>query len=400
MHAPTWPSPAPLLESARSRVRRGWTPPGIAGLVFSVVLLLGCGGDPVTSFAPSTGGDAAGLYWALTLDRHAVMLSTAAPYDTILITAIPRDADGHPLTGLGEVTYSSANPEVLQVTAGGVVKALKAGSAEINAELATANVRHTDRMFVSVTEDVVPPTLATLSIRPEPPDSTTWAVNGDGSSIAIQPDGTVFGLAVKILFARGLDVGGTPIPGLIVDFQSSDTSVAIAGNTGVAAMLFSSVKPGRVAVTANVTAYGVTKTDTVTFTATMPVYQVVKIQSLPAQGGGPTEVAFDAADVTVTPGGSVVWVNLSGQPADIVFDDPTNVLEHGTTVSCAAAGVVDPGGVGNIPAFGELQDPHAPSLSAENCRSRSFPVEGVYTYHSTSTGSTGRVVVNSGLSSP
>jgi hypothetical protein len=46
------------------------------------------------------------------------------------------------------------------------------------------------------------------------------------------------------------------------------------------------------------------------------------------------------------------------------------------------------------------QDPQAPALDPANCRSRLFPVAGVYTYHSSITGATGRIVVNDGLSPP
>jgi plastocyanin len=369
-------------------------------LLLSTIAVAGCGGDTVTRFAPATGSDAAGLYWALTVDHRAITLSIAPPYDTLQITATPRDADGHPLSGLGTVTYRSVNPELVLVSPSGRLQALKAGTAEIDVELSAGSVRHTDRAFVNVTEDEAPPALASLSILPEPPDSTTWGVNGDGSSIAIQPDGSVFGFAVKILFARAADAGGTPIPGINVSFSSSDTTVAVAGALGGTAMLLQAIKPGRVTVIANATVYGVTMTDSVPFTMTMPVYAVVKIQSQPTRLGSATAVAFNAADVTVTPGGSVVWVNLTGQPADVVFDDPTNVIEHGSTVSCAAAGVIDPGGAGDIAAFGEPRDPQAPTMSPENCRSRSFPVAGVYPYHSNLTGATGRVVVNTGVSTP
>src|SRR5690625_4358130 len=46
-------------------------------------------------FEPET--DAAKLYGSLTLDNRAINLSTAAPYDTIRITATPRNMLGEAL---------------------------------------------------------------------------------------------------------------------------------------------------------------------------------------------------------------------------------------------------------------------------------------------------------------
>src|SRR5690242_15951235 len=55
--------------------------------VFGLLGLAGCGSDRVDTQInpnPST------LYWALTLDQHAITLSTVSPYDTVRLTAIPR----------------------------------------------------------------------------------------------------------------------------------------------------------------------------------------------------------------------------------------------------------------------------------------------------------------------
>lgn len=370
----------------------------VCALVF---LVLGCGGETVAPYQPATGQEAAGLYWDLTLDHHAVTLSTVAPYDTIRLTATPRDARGAPLVGLGPVTYRLSDPDLAEVSADGLVRARSTGTEFVVVELVADGVQHTDQVTIRITDDSAPPALASLSIHPEPPDSTTWPVTGDGTSVSIGPDGSVHYLPIKLYMMRGAtDSAGNTIPGLPIALTSSDQSVvSTVFAVGDNKVLMFPRTTGRTTIIASTTAYGVTAADTVEFTVTMPVFSVVQIDQRPAYLGGPMQFAFAPEEVTVSPGGNVVWVNMSGQPVDVVFDDTPNVAEHGA-VSCANAGITDPGGTGNIAAFGELQDPQAPTLSAENCRSRSFPVPGVYAYHSALTGATGRVVVTTGPTTP
>ena len=372
----------------------GSMPAVVAGL-----LLAACSGDSATPFAPVTGPDAAGLYWALTLEHHAVTLSTVAPYNTISLVATPRDAHGGALAGLGPVTYRSSDPSRLQVSADGTVQALQSGEGvSMTATLTVGNITHTDSVSFAVTDEAAPPTPAQLSIDPQPPASTVISMTGDGSSITIAGDGStsssIFGF---LLTPSETDAQGTPIPGFIADYTSSDSSVAYGVGFAGFAFIFPQ-KPGHATLVASTMAYGVPLADTVTFTITTPSYQAVRIRPRSITLGEPEQIGFVSNDVTVEPGGTVLWINLSGQPVDVVFDDPTNVLEHGPVTDCAAQ--PEPPGGGDIAAFGVAQDPLAPTLDPENCRSRQFPVPGVYPYHSALTGATGRVVVNDGLSTP
>lgn len=364
--------------------------------LFAGLLLAACG-ESAAPFAPATGAEATKLYWALSLNHHAVTLSTVAPYDTITLVATPRDAHGAPLQGLGTVTYTSSDPSRLQVSADGHVRAVEpVQGVVVVAALTVGNIRHADSVMFVVTDEPAPPTLAHFSIHPQPPDSTTWSLYGDGSLLRLPANGIATFSVVKWLFGNGTDAQGTPIPGLIIAVSSSDTTVA---RPLVFGPVFAVVpmKPGRATFIATTTAYGVTAADTVQFTITMPVLQTVKLQPQQVALGRPDQITFGPADVTVAPGGTVLWLNLSGKQADVVFDDPTNVLEHGA-IDCA--GLPEPAGGGDVPPFGVPQDSLAPSLDAENCRSRRFPVPGIYPYHSSITGATGRVVVNDGLSAP
>ena len=375
-----------------------WTryPPSLLG----ALLCMSCGGDVVAPFQPVTGGAADGLYWALTLDHHAATFSTVAPYDTIRLTATARDGHGTPLAAAGPVTYRSSDPERVQVTSDGQVRALQTGqSILVTAELQIAGVTHVDRVMIDITDDPAPPRLAHLSIHPDPPNSTTLALTGDGTSLFIGGDGSAYSPPVYWFPVTATDTGGKAIANLNIACTVSDPAAALFF-CGPGAWAIVPLKPGAGAITmmASVTAYGVTKGDTVAFTVTMPLFGVVKIRPHAVDLAGGTALLAEPADLTVTPGGTVIWVNLSGQPVDIVFDDPTNVVDHGP-VSCTNSTTVDSGGIGNIARFGEPQDPKS-NLTAENCRSRRFAVAGVYPYHSTLTGARGRVVVSDGLGTP
>jgi plastocyanin len=351
--------------------------------VLTVVTALGCGDGAVAPHVAS-GDDAAALYWRLELDYRAITLSTLSPYDTLRLTAIPRDGHGAPLSGLGPVTFRSTDQRV-QVTPDGLLQAHEPGELIlVIAELAAGNARHADTALVSVTADTVPPSFASLSIDPEPSDSARWAVGGVG--------GWIFGGIWKWVHVQALDMAGNPIPGLTVVGSVSDSSMASWIPAGSLGAFLNAKSPGQVTIYATATAYGVTRSDTLPFTITMPVIGNVTFRRDAAQAGGAAVAVLDPSEVTISPGGTVRWYNGTGTPVDVTFDAPTDVAERGALTTC---GDGDPGGAGDVPAFG---DTTRDVTSAANCRSRRFPVPGVYPYHSTLTGVAGRVVVTDGLS--
>jgi plastocyanin len=360
--------------------------------------MAGCGDTSPDPYEPVTGSDATESYWGLTLDHEAVTLSTVAPYDTIRLTATPRDRRGAALEGLGAATFRSPDPRV-EVTADGLVRAHEvAEDIRVVAELAAGNRRYSDTVVVNATNVTVPPVLTTLSIDVAPGDSALWPLGGDGSNMYLAGDGS-FGLSLppfKALTVSSLDASGAPIPGLAISIRSSDPKIGhVESIPGLGAILFYQ-NVGRFDVIASATAYGVQLADTLPFTLTLPVYGVTWIKPATTRPGAPPQIQFSPSEVTIRAGGAVVWPNISGQPVDIVFDDPTNVLERDAAISC---GFGDVGGAGNIDAFGEAQDPGMP-VGAVNCRSRRFPVAGVYPYHSPTLGVAGRVVVTNELIQP
>lgn len=349
---------------------------GLPSVALLAPLLLGCGGDAVAPTRIQGGRGAASLYWALALDHKGITLSNAPPYDTLTITATPRDGKGLPLPALGAVTYRSTDLEHVRVSPDGLLQAVRAGAGvRVIAELATGNVRHADTAIVNVTDDPAPRPMASFSIQLPPSDSARWPMEGAE---------VVFGL-VKVIAAHAADADGDSIRGLSVHYASSDTTVAtIDPITG----RLEGMRPGHVTLSAAATAYGSSMTDSLQFTITMPLFQWVQITTDTSAGSG---AHFQPSEIRITPGGTIMWLNRSRQPVDVMFDDPANVAER-TTLRCYLPG--DPGGVGDIPAFG---DTTGNIFSPPNCRSRRFPVPGTYTYQSTLTGATGRVVVASGV---
>jgi hypothetical protein len=357
-----------------------------------------CSGDrAATPFEPATGDKAAGLYWSLTVNHKALTLSTVAPHDTVQLIATPRDANGNPIEGLGPITFTSDDTTKIVVGPTGLVRALRPSQeSHVVVELSTGNVNHSVDVLIIAVPDSNPPVLGGVYFQPTPPDSATMGMTGDGGGLSIGY-GRVQATTVKFVAPPvPFDTAGNPIPMLLAMCESTDEAV-IQTFCNPFVTIIAPLRPGRAKLIATATAFGVTKADTVDYTVTMPPYAVVWLKRVPGTLGT-TKIALDAAEVTIRKGGNVVWGNLTGAPADIVFDDPSAAAEHGA-ISCANAGVVDEGGSGDIAAFG-VQQESTTALSADNCRSRSFAAPGTYTYHSPLTGVTGKVIVTDASGTP
>lgn len=324
---------------------------------------LACGDDPV---APLPSGDSAQFYWSLGLHHHAITLSTAAPFDTITLVAIPRTSRGEALADLPTPTFTSGDQDRLQVDADGVVHALRTGDdIEVIATLTVGNVTHADTARVKITADTAPPTLVALSIQPEAGDSAKYALS------------TGFFAIGKILAARPTTSSGDVLFGVPVRYESLDYTVAtIDPWTGA----ITAVRTGPVTFVASTTVYGITRADTLPFTIGLPLVGIVNVR--PEAGAAGT--VFSPSTTTVGVGGTVIWMNPNDRLTDVTFDDPTNVLQD--DMMCAILGVC---GNGQIDAFGSAEN-QAP---ATIMRARRFPLPGDYSYVNTLSGATGTVHV-------
>jgi hypothetical protein len=189
----------------------------------------------------------------------------------------------------------------------------------------------------------------------------------------------------------------------VVDYSTLDPAVLHVGDPfslGVAAERgLIGNRPGQARVVATATVDGVTRADTVLYTVTWPAGQLIKVIAAPA--GGRT---FDFPEIRLAPHGVVVWLNeVVGDAVDVTFDDPTNVglppsticldfieaqpLQFGPGPQCGTGKVLVPG----LPAPGVVPEGYNPLFWTSQVRQ--FPEPGIYRYHSTSTGTSGRIIV-------
>lgn len=388
--------PAPVVDAPL----RARAPAGILPLA---LVLLACGGyeGPATVTEPIT--DPAQVYAALTLDHGAINLSTVAPFNTIQLTATPRDGLGQPMIGLPAPTFRSSQPLRVRVSHDGRIEALQTGTGIlVIAELRVGkdSVQRLDTARVNVTATAAPPILDRLELDPVSPETAAWGLEPSVSSILgplLLFTGRFF---APRLAPRALDPAGNAIAGLVIDFESLDPAV-VRWESSFSELNMLSL--GQARMVAHTTAYGVTKADTVTFTVKLPLYQTITLHPATRTAG-----ALEPSEIRLRSGGWVLWDNRSGQLADVTFDDPANVAEpttecdalenpavFGTNVVQRIYGGQFPCGSGNIPAFNDV-DPMFNNANTVNFRIRQFPVPGVYTYRNTVTGGIGRVVVTDG----
>jgi plastocyanin len=329
----------------RVRVRAIAALLGVAGT-------MGCGSDYV---APATPTEPSRLFAGLVLDHHAIVLSASAPRNTIRLTPTPMSATGAPLSGLPAATYSLSDSAAVAITADGTVTALASASGVmVIASVSAGNFTARDTAYVTVTDLPAP---ATFSIQLFP---------GDPGTVPAQDAFNFFNH--KPLAVQATDEGGAPIDAIPAHFSSSDPSIATVDPvTG----LVTGIRPGTVKIRASTTVYGVSFRDSVVLTVTPPLIGGVNAVERTPVGSTTPVLAFDPQTLTVSAGATVIFVNQSADlMIDVVFDDPTNVLES----------PLIPNGAGDIAPFTAIA-------------TRAFFVPGTYTYHSTLFDTHGTIIV-------
>jgi hypothetical protein len=371
-------------------------------LLLALPLLSACESDslkpPVTP-APSE------LYWALELDHHAVTLDTLAPYNTLRLTATPRNAAGEPLAELPAPQYFSRDFTKVEVTAEGllVAKAPTSGPVWVLATLTVANLKHQDSALVKVTalDPASPrPVLARLSVQP---------LEGDSAKAPV--DILFSGSLDRVLPVRATTADGVPLDAVLgpvpVYFRSSDRTTARVGpwepkppgrSDNLSAGQIAAIRPGSVTFYANTTVFGVTKVDTIPYRVGWPVFAGVDVTGPEERDAGIPLGTFLAPEMTVGEG-AVVGFGIRNlfQPdpafeTDVVFaeadvakivalTEATEILPGLSGYFCFFFGVADCG-VGDIVL--------GPSFTIAW---RVFPEPGTYEYHSPTRGTRGRIVV-------
>src|SRR5262249_16727058 len=155
-----------LRLARRMSVRSGDTPimrsielPAVRILeAVAAVVLIG-GGAACSNFEPVATheqiSDPTPVYMRLTLDHGAVNLSPAPSYNTVQLTATPRNTLGDPMAGLPAPTFSSSDTTIVRVTPEGLVTAVQPGAdVAVIAELTIPGpIRHADTVMINVTDE-------------------------------------------------------------------------------------------------------------------------------------------------------------------------------------------------------------------------------------------------------
>ena len=231
--------------------------------------------------------------------------------------------------------------------------------------------------MVNVTNNAAPARLTTFSITPESPEDAVWGATAFYGSLGRAILDLSGVRATPQLSLRALDENGAPIPGLQVEYGTLDPHIVrIDRRSGQIVTLYA---PGTARIWARTEAYGVTMADTAVFTVTMPLVHGFEFQLQPD-----SSFALTSKQVIIRPGGYVFWMNFSGKPTDVVFDDPESAEEIPEV--CALLGEAYCGG-GDIPAW------DGAGGTFDGARGRRFSTPGVYPFRSPLTGLTGKVIV-------
>ena len=317
-------------------------------------------------------------YWTLSLNQHGVTLATLAPYDTLTLNATPYTFTHTVLATTAPTIYTSSDPTTVTVSATGVLRALQAGQGvTIVARRTIGTLTLADTATVNVNPvPLPPPVLVSLSIHP---------ASGDSADVNA-------GLT-KIVTPFVVDTKGDTLSNVAVYFRSSDSTIAPIDQFGNV----TGIHPGHITVFANAIAYGVSRSDSIAFTVKQPVLSYVMVLSRTPTNSTKAQSSFSPGTATVAQNGVMIWMNESGQPVDIVFDDTTGV-EPLTGIFQEFADAFysldtpnNPNLGGNIPAFAATDSTNGGD--GRGVRLRAFPNLGTYPFHSTLYNTAGKIVV-------
>ncbi len=326
----------------------------------------------------------------LTLEHHAINLSTTAPYDTLTLHTIRTMGDGSVVPG--EVTYSVNKPGI-SVT-NGILKAVSAvDSAVLRVTLTYGTITRTDSAVVSVI-GTAPNHLHSFGLR---------LPTGDSAKIAV-------GVSKTIPLIRASASGATLSP-LLVSLVSSDTTIAAMTPSGNTVSIIPR-RPGRVVLSTSTFAYGTTWRDSLVFTVGWPIMFGVPTIERFATGSVASVLDFVYRNITIGVGGCVVWTNASRTTdIDLQFDDPSHVRAPGGSTCPGGYQILNPDVGGNIAPFRTLPMPEEfltdefwetateedyerfVSVAFSPTRARAFSIAGVFPYRSTLHGTAGIIRV-------
>jgi hypothetical protein len=274
-------------------------------------------------------------------------------------------------------TFTVSDPTVVSVSSTGLLHAERAGAGiTVVARLTIGALTLSDTTIVNVNTVAPPPMLTTLSIQPAEGDSAKVAA---GYGAFISP--TI------------LDEHDNPLFNLAVHFRSSDTTIVTVDQFGSV----QGMQPGHATLYVEAMAYGVEKIDSLPYVVGAPIFATDIVSARTPRNSPTPESYFSPQVLTIGVGGYVLWINQSGQPVDIVFDDPSaaQAVEEPYLSLFAflygLTGPYNPNESGNIPAF--VAADSTAGADGQGTRIRWFTQEGTYPYHSTLYNTSGTIVV-------
>ena len=345
----------------RCTSRFGWRGlwPLLLGVSGAWGVLAGCHSNDAT--APQT-IDPAHAFWTLQLNQHAVNMSVAPPYNTFQLTVIPRTATGTVLSVTSPVRYQTPDTSITVSTTGLMTAHFVTSKTSVIASLELQGYTLADTVLVQVTQAPLSSPLATFSIHP---------IAGDSAKRSLDTQGYVFPIYATTADGQSLSISnGSP---LLVAFRASDLGVASVDSFGTLVPQ----RVGHMTVVATTWAYGVAKTDSVLFVVGYGLSAKVSLVLTIVMGGLALLLLHNTASKLILGVGAVVSFCSSdtAHPVNVVFDHPAAV----DSGSCVGSGDTLPAtGSGNI-------TPFVPDMPVGDdtvaCRARSFPVAGVYRWH-------------------
>lgn len=339
-------------------------------------------------------------YGSLRLETRSIVMSLAAPYDTLRLRATPYSVTGAPMTAFGTPTYKVSDTSITVNAKGLVTAKTQTSNSYVVVSLrdTAQNVTRVDTAFITVTNETAPPTLASFSLHPAPGDSAKFAIN-DNRVATTKP------LFITATGTHGEDLSNT----IHVRFRSSDTSIATVNpNLG----FVKGFQMGNAVITATTTWYGVTKSSSLTLQIGNPVYFLFTPSLIPsATNQRVYDYHYAPTDFTIGVGAiiefqQIVMRQTQGMKLDFIFDDPT--AAQPVPYPDSILGI--PTGSGNV----HLQNPTLapgdtnefnlvlacyPSLMTgppylNTCNTtRYFPKPGRFTWHSDLWGAHGTITV-------
>lgn len=272
---------------------------------FGVVSAVAPGTSTITALSEGKSGTA-----SLTVQQTPVAAVTLAlgsasmkVGDVQTAVATARDANGNVLTGR-TIIWTSSNPNVATINAGGAITAISVGAVAITAS--------TEGKF----------TTAAIAVTP----------NVASISLTLASNAVTAGQSTQAT-AIAKDAGGATVPGVNITYSSSNVSVATVSPVG----LVTAVAPG----TANIVATAGAITATVALTVNAVVVPVASVTLSPTSGTvfvgtsqQLTAIAKDAGGTTLT-GRTVTWTSSGVSIAAVSSSGNVTGISVGTATITA-----------------------------------------------------------------